>query len=172
MSIYCVSKCRNSSLCFFYHRNDFFHLPSIWSKCVGSSNLTFKIKDNDLNEQIERISKLIYFVQVKLTVAAVIFPAMLITLVNYFVFNKNDQSYSLPIPIMYVQNEMYLIFIKPSGDGKIIVFCGCVSKVTIWLANTIGLFNGYNFRVHLNVWHCFKYRAVRMFWNRCMCLGQ
>lgn len=82
--------------------------------------MTFKIKDKGLNEQIEWISKLVYFVQVKLTVGAVVFPAMLITLVNYFVFNKNDQSYFLPIPIMYVQNEMYLIFIKPSGDGKII----------------------------------------------------
>lgn len=124
MSIYCGSKCRSSSLCFFFACNDcFFHLPSIWSKCVGSSNLTFKIKDKGLNEQIEWISKLVHFVQVKLTMAAVVFPAMSITLVNYFVFNKNDQSYFLPIPIMYVQNEMYLIFIKPLGNYIFLWLC-------------------------------------------------
>lgn len=64
----------------------------------------------DLNDKIEQISTIIYFIQVKSTMVALVLPAVLITLLNYFVFNQEDQSYFLPIPLMYVQNDTLLLF--------------------------------------------------------------
>lgn len=69
---------------------------------TGSNDLTRKIMDMELNDKIEWISRWIYFLQVKVTIAAFVLPAVLITLINYFVLDKKDRSYFLPIPIMYV----------------------------------------------------------------------
>lgn len=73
-------------------------------KCIGSSDVAFKTIDMKTNDKIEGISMIIYFVQVKITMAALMLPAMLITLLNYFIFNEKDQSCVLPFPIMYVHN--------------------------------------------------------------------
>lgn len=60
--------------------------------------------DIEVNEKIEQLSTIFYFVQVKISMAALMCPAVLITLTNYFVFDRKEKSYILPISIMYVQN--------------------------------------------------------------------
>lgn len=65
--------------------------------------MAYKSRAVKLNERIERMSELIYFVQVKLTMVALILPAVFITLVNHFVFDLNENSYFMPIPVVYVQ---------------------------------------------------------------------
>ena len=74
--------------------------------CVGASDTALKIKFSELNEKIERISKLIHFILVKLTLAGVELPAFFITLINYFIYDLKDDSYYFSFPIMYVSNPI------------------------------------------------------------------
>lgn len=53
-----------------------------------------------LNEKIERMSNLVYLLIIKLTVPGVIIPGLLITIVNYFVYDLGDDSYFLPILVV------------------------------------------------------------------------
>lgn len=64
------------------------------------NNLDYKTKENELNKRVERISIVVHFFQVKLSLPALILPAVLKTLINYFVFNLKDESFFLPLPIM------------------------------------------------------------------------
>lgn len=65
--------------------------------------MDFIIKEYELNEKVELMSIVIHFLQLKLSLPSFILPAVGITLLNYFAFNLEDESYFLPIPIMYAQ---------------------------------------------------------------------
>lgn len=53
------------------------------------------------NERIERISQFIYFILVKLSLAGMAMPALLITLGSYFILDLGDESFYLPSPMMW-----------------------------------------------------------------------
>lgn len=61
----------------------------------------------ELTEKIERMSKLVYTIFVEASLAGLITPPMLITLVNYFIYDLNDESYHLPTPVMYVSFHLF-----------------------------------------------------------------
>lgn len=56
----------------------------------------------NLNDQIERWSKVFYFVVVKLTMSGIILPIVFVTAINLFLYKLGDDSYFLPFPIVYV----------------------------------------------------------------------
>lgn len=56
----------------------------------------------EMNEKVERISRLVYTIFVEASMAGLLIPPLLITLVNYFVYDLNEESYFLPTPVMYV----------------------------------------------------------------------
>lgn len=60
------------------------------------------LKYNEVIEKIERISKLFYLIFVKFTLAAVVMPAVVITLINYFIYDLKGDSYYVSIPFTYV----------------------------------------------------------------------
>lgn len=55
---------------------------------------------NDVNEKIERCSKIIYFISAKLSSAGVVLPTALITAVNYSIYDLKEESYFLPFPVV------------------------------------------------------------------------
>lgn len=59
-----------------------------------------KITYNDLNEKIERVSKIIHFLTAKLSWAGVVLPSLPITAVNYFIYDLEEESYYLPFPVV------------------------------------------------------------------------
>lgn len=42
-----------------------------------------------------------YFIMAKMSVVGTVLPALMLTLVNYFVYDLRDESYFLPFPVMY-----------------------------------------------------------------------
>lgn len=58
-------------------------------------------------ENIESISRAIRFALVEMTAVGCYLPSVLVTLVNYFVFNLGDESYFLSAPIMWVPNSRF-----------------------------------------------------------------
>lgn len=57
-------------------------------------------KYRKINEKIELISKLTYFVFFKFCAPGVALLAQLIAIVNYFVLDLGDESFYLPLPVM------------------------------------------------------------------------
>lgn len=55
-----------------------------------------------LNQKIEQASELYYFVLVTFATLGCIIPALLLTAINYAVFDLTDESYFLPLPILCV----------------------------------------------------------------------
>lgn len=51
--------------------------------------------------KIEQISKLIYFVTVQLSYVGGVLPPLLLTLINYFIYDLHDESFQ-EIQMMYV----------------------------------------------------------------------
>lgn len=86
---------------------------------IGSDNLAFKTMDIELNDKIERITTVMYVLQVTATMAAILVPAVLFTLMNYFIFNQNDQLYFLPIPLTYVRNDVLNIYTHEANLSKL-----------------------------------------------------
>lgn len=68
-----------------------------------------KAKYIELNEKIERVSKILEFLLIKLTTAGAVLPSVIITIVDYFILDLGDESFFLPYPIMYVEN-IYVSF--------------------------------------------------------------
>lgn len=73
--------------------NKFIHLY------LGSEDSNSKAKYIELIEKIERLSQLIHLGVIKLTVPSVVVPALLITLINFFVHNLGAESFFLPFPV-------------------------------------------------------------------------
>lgn len=57
-------------------------------------------KYKEINVKIERISKFFHFLLTKFTVAVIIFPCAIITIVNYFYFDLGNDSFYLPYSLM------------------------------------------------------------------------
>lgn len=55
---------------------------------------------SELNDKIENMTKLLYFVMLKLSLAGFSIPMLAITIGNYFLCDFGDESYILPCPVM------------------------------------------------------------------------
>lgn len=55
---------------------------------------------DELNKKIEYTSELIHFALLKFTIAGIEMPTLLVTIINYFVYDLKDDSYLLPFAIM------------------------------------------------------------------------
>ena len=75
-----------------------------WNSCVFilTGSLKASISYDELSEKIEQISKLVDLIILKLTFLGTILSAVLLTIINYFVYNLGDESFILPILAMYV----------------------------------------------------------------------
>lgn len=61
-----------------------------------------------MNAKIERMSKLLYMAYVELTLMSVVPPALLLTLVNYYIFDLDKESFYLPFRTVYVSHNQQL----------------------------------------------------------------
>lgn len=62
----------------------------------------------ELNEKIEFMTGLMYFAVVKLTPVGVMLPALVITIFNYYVNGLGNESFFLPIMVMYVSKLLFI----------------------------------------------------------------
>lgn len=63
-----------------------------------------------LNEHIEYGSEILYLIMVKISAPGCVVPHLLLTIVNYFIFDLDDESYVLPFPVMYVPRQQFIFF--------------------------------------------------------------
>lgn len=117
---------------------------------------TTEITYNQLNKQIERMSRLIKILVLKLSGSSVMVLPLMLTLVNYFVFNLGSKSFFLPFPIMYV-NFRKDNFNRKVKESKKILYWN-ISKVAIRLGHTTRLFR------HFYFWMCWSVYVNRMFY--------
>lgn len=61
-----------------------------------------KAKYSQLNDRIERMSKIVNFATIKLSLFGFMVPALFVTLANYFIYDLSDDSFRLPSPMMWV----------------------------------------------------------------------
>lgn len=82
-----------------------FHLKSSFEKknpfiLIGSVDSTVSAKYIQLNEQIERVSELLFVVLMKLTYVGAVLPHFLVSVGSHFVFDMGNELYILPSPVM------------------------------------------------------------------------
>lgn len=56
----------------------------------------------ELNGKIEKISRILHFCCVFLTEIATIVPFLIVTIINYMIYDRGDESFYLPFPVVYV----------------------------------------------------------------------
>lgn len=81
----------------FFHKNK---IEICFYFVIGPS--TKSISYDKLNEKIELTTKVIHFILFKLTFIGAIIPALLLTIINHFIYHLGDESFILPISAMYV----------------------------------------------------------------------
>lgn len=59
-------------------------------------------KYSELNEKIEQMTYLLYILVVKASLIMTFPSALLVTAINYFIYDLGAESYFLPVPLMYV----------------------------------------------------------------------
>lgn len=84
---------------------------------AGSQNPIAEAEYIKINLNIEQISKIFNLLLTKLTTTGIILPCVIITAINYFIFDLGEDSFYLPIPVMYVWN-----FISYKRDQVITIF--------------------------------------------------
>lgn len=67
---------------------------------TGMNDRISKAMYSNVNEKIERVSEIVYFVLVKLNIFAVILPPLITTMVNYYISGLGDESFYLATPVM------------------------------------------------------------------------
>lgn len=68
---------------------------------IEPENADLKIKYTELDEKLTKISHIIQFVMVKLTIPSVMLPSIIPTFINYFYLELGKESYALTYPLMY-----------------------------------------------------------------------
>lgn len=87
-----------------------FILNSFAWKCIlGSQNANLKASYAKLSDKIEQITKLLYFVQIQISVPLNMLPPLLITLGNYYILDMQNESFVMPFPTMYVPTFQHSI---------------------------------------------------------------
>lgn len=76
-----------------------------YSKRAGINYSSTTIDYIKLNENIEKMSKIADLIFVKLSFVGISSSALLITGINYFVYDLNEKAFYLPFPVMYVKYQ-------------------------------------------------------------------
>lgn len=113
------SKCNISSNHEFFFNSIFKGLHKAYAKCMYTA----------LNEKIEQSSKWFHFA-IKLTVVLVIVPNLLISYINYFVYDLKEDSFILACPMMWVLkkriyrslSQKFQIELSPTDSKNIRVY--------------------------------------------------
>lgn len=53
---------------------------------------------HDVNEKIEKVSEIMYFILVKFGVPGLCVPALIVAMVNYYILEMGEKSFLLPSP--------------------------------------------------------------------------
>lgn len=67
---------------------------------IGLDNTISCNINNAMNKKIEKMSKTIYLIAVKITVPATMLPPLIAFAIDYFTHNLGDESFLLPYPAM------------------------------------------------------------------------
>lgn len=65
---------------------------------TGQTNPTSKRIYDETNEKIEKFTKTIYFVYIRLTIPGVVLPTAIISYFNYFTTDMGNDAFRLPFP--------------------------------------------------------------------------
>lgn len=68
------------------------------NRIKGSQDENLRISYAKFSDKIERMSKLFYLVQVKIGFAVNMLPTLLISMVNYYILDMEDESFLLTFP--------------------------------------------------------------------------
>lgn len=93
-----------SEALFFLFRSIFFLKNCPWNISVGLRNATTKPIYSELDEKIEKVSKLAYTALVKWTMMGTVLPAFLITGFQYLTSGSRGVTLRLAYPAMYALN--------------------------------------------------------------------
>lgn len=64
--------------------------------------MSSRVLYNGINERIERMTKKFHFIAVKISVAGLMIPPLMISYTNYYVIDLKTESFQLPYDGMYV----------------------------------------------------------------------
>lgn len=59
---------------------------------------------------VEKMTEIVYFATVYLTIPAVMMPSCLITVYNYFILDLKEESFFLPLPQAFVLQFFFHLF--------------------------------------------------------------
>lgn len=118
---------------FFINESQWFYFSIIKGL---EQNPISKAKYIELKKDIDLTCKLLDTTIVKLTFIVVLLPPLLISGVNYFIYDLKDESYFLICPIMWVVRCLF------SQKFRIHAINKCFQKATIQLANTARILGG------------------------------
>lgn len=72
------------------------------------NDVVFRAMATELDKNIEFLSNVLYFVVAKVSIAGVVLPPAIVTTINHFIYDLEDEAYVLAFPTMYVhQNEIF-----------------------------------------------------------------
>lgn len=74
----------------------------------------------ELNAKIELMSKWSYIILVKVCLVGIFLPLLLLTIVNYFVFQLGEESFYLPFPMLWVCSIVIFLMFNFNAN---LLFC-------------------------------------------------
>lgn len=116
---------------------------------IEPENADLKIKYTELDEKLTKISHIIQFVMVKLTIPSVMLPSIIPTFINYFYLELGKESYALTYPLMYDTASGLLLYFSS-------VLISSNLQAPIQLENTAGLCGRIVFIHWGNGYHCLQ----------------
>lgn len=71
-------------------------LPTGWHESISRTMYAI------INGKIEKVSKYLNMIQIKIIIPISILPSVITTIVNYYIFDLGSDSFILPFPMLYV----------------------------------------------------------------------
>lgn len=96
------------------------------------------LKYKKLNEKIEKFCKRTYIALIQLTTAGSVLPSVLLSTVNYLIYDLKEESFQLPTNNMYANQMKITNYSKEKS-----IFLLTLLQVSIQLEDTVWLFNSY-----------------------------
>lgn len=127
---------------------------------VCPSGVYSRVMYTELNEKLERMSKFVYTVFVEASLAGLIIPPLLITLVNYFIYDLSEESYFLPTPVMYVREISFQTWFD--WEKKLHMNEFILPKDAIQLAHAIWIFRDLSYWIWSQCCYIFMRRFNHM----------
>lgn len=87
---------------------------------IGLDNPVMSKIFNEMSVKIERMSRFFNSVLTRLTTAGIMLPSLIITLVDYFIYDLGKESYYLSWPILYVYQK--IIYLQIEMKSQTIVY--------------------------------------------------